>query len=222
MADNLGSVHIIKENEFSDFEEDYEGEIIDMIKFDNHYLIKIKDENISLNNELDTDITQNISIPIASAVTAYARIEMSKYKNNSLLPNLYYTDTDSLYFDNPISYKYIDSKKLGKLKIEGEYYRAIFLSSKLYALDNNEETIIKIRSLSKESIKENNINLEIIELLLEKDYKLKYKQNKWFRNLSEANIQILEQSFSIQINSLKRELIYSNTGKLLSTKAIKL
>ena len=153
MADNLGSVHIIKENEFSDFEEDYEGEIIDMIKFDNHYLIKIKDENISLNNELDTDITQNISIPIASAVTAYARIEMSKYKNNSLLPNLYYTDTDSLYFDNPISYKYIDSKKLGKLKIEGEYYRAIFLSSKLYALDNNEETIIKIRSLSKKSIK---------------------------------------------------------------------
>jgi len=43
--------------------------------------------------------TQNINISTAAAVTAYARILMSLFKNNPLLPNLYYSDTDSAYFD---------------------------------------------------------------------------------------------------------------------------
>jgi|ERR1700688_233747 len=43
----------------------------------------------------------NVNISIAAAVTAYARIHMSQFKNNPSLPNLYYSDTDSLYFDGP-------------------------------------------------------------------------------------------------------------------------
>ena len=43
-----------------------------------------------------------INIAIAAAVTANARIYMSQYKNNPDF-NLYYSDTDSLLIDKPLS-----------------------------------------------------------------------------------------------------------------------
>ena len=43
----------------------------------------------------------NTSIPIAAAITAYARIHMSKFKNLHGY-KLYYTDTDSAFFDKPL------------------------------------------------------------------------------------------------------------------------
>ena len=48
---------------------------------------KSKDVNTLLDNASETH-----NIAIASAITAYARIHMSQFKNNSNLPNLYYTD----------------------------------------------------------------------------------------------------------------------------------
>ena len=43
----------------------------------------------------------NISLPIAAAVTAYARIHMTQFINN---PHyiLYYTDTESIVIDKPL------------------------------------------------------------------------------------------------------------------------
>jgi DNA polymerase elongation subunit (family B) len=61
---------------------------------------------------------------------------MSQFKNCPNLPNLYYTDTDSLYFDGPIPETFISSTELGKLKLEGIYDKAIFLAPKVYALKN--------------------------------------------------------------------------------------
>jgi hypothetical protein len=57
--------------------------------------------------------THNVSIGIASAITAYARIHMSQFKNNPDY-NLYYTDTDSVYIDKPLADNLIDNKVLGK------------------------------------------------------------------------------------------------------------
>ena len=64
----------------------------------------------------------NISISIASSVTAYSRILMAKYKNTNQY-KLHYTDTDSLYlsFDNIIKQKlfeasYVDPLELGYFK----------------------------------------------------------------------------------------------------------
>jgi len=75
----------------------------------------------------------NVNIAIASAVTAYARIHMSQFKNSPLLPNLYYTDTDSAYFDGPLPDYMKDPKRLGALKLEGVYDKALFLAPKVYA-----------------------------------------------------------------------------------------
>jgi len=74
---------------------------------------------------------------------------------------------------------------------------------------------------TKESIKDNNITIDLLENLLHKDYKLTFKQNKWFKSLNNANIQILDQIYTIQTTDSKRELNYSE-GKFINTKALRL
>jgi hypothetical protein len=76
----------------------------------------LKELNIKLNSEYKSypsAATVNSNVAIASAVTAYARIHMSQFKNNPQLPNLYYTDTDSVHFDGPIPDGFISSEELG-------------------------------------------------------------------------------------------------------------
>jgi hypothetical protein len=41
---------------------------------------------------------------------------------------------------------------------------------------------------------------------------------KWFKNLSEGTINILNQSYSIKHNNNKRELLYNENDMLISTK----
>jgi hypothetical protein len=54
------------------------------------------------------------NVAIASAVTAYAQMEMIKYKT---LPgiNVYYSDTDSLFIDKPLPAEMVGDE-LGKMK----------------------------------------------------------------------------------------------------------
>jgi hypothetical protein len=218
MEENFDDIHIIPKKEYSDFEDIYRDDILDFIEFNNHYLVTTK--NSELDSELGTDDIHNISIPIAAAVTAYARIHMSQFKNNPLFPNLYYSDTDSLYFDGPIPIDFVDQSKLGALKLEGIYDKAIFLAPKVYALKNNNEEIIKIKGLSKEAIKNNNITIDILSILLNKDHKLGFNQNKWFKNINQANIQVLEQIYTLQATNSKRELVYDKEDRLIQTKPI--
>src|SRR5438445_540861 len=68
---------------------------------------------------------------------------------------------------------------------------------------------------------ENKINLDILSILLTEDFKLTFNQNKWFRNLMDANIQILEQIYTLKVTNLKRNLVYKN-NKLVGTKPLKI
>ena len=56
-----------------------------------------------------TNISSNVAI--ASFVTAYARIIMSRFLNKSGY-EVFYTDTDSLFTNKPLSPEIIDDKKL--------------------------------------------------------------------------------------------------------------
>jgi len=49
----------------------------------------------------------------------------------------------------------------------------------------------------------------------------KKTQSKWFRNLSEGQINILEQVYTLKVTENKRQLIYKN-NKLIGTKAFKI
>ena len=146
---------------------------------------------------------------------------MSQFKNNILLPNLYYSDTDSLYFDGPLPDSFISNIELGKLKLEGKYDEGVFLAPKVYALKNKEEELIKIKGLTKEAIKNNNITLDSLSTLLNKDHKLAFNQIKWFKNINTANINILEQIYTLKVTGNKRELIYEN-NMLINTVPFKL
>lgn len=75
--------------------------------------------------------------------------------------------------------------------------------------------------MTKESIIKNNITLDSLENLLNKDYNLILNQNKWFRSLGEGNISIIEQTYNLKVTGNKRELIYKD-GKLIGTKPLKI
>lgn len=76
-----------------------------------------KDEDEILMDNLNK---MNISLPIAAAVTAYSRIHMSQFKNNTNY-NIYYTDTDSIVIDKPLDDSMINDKELGLMKLENVY-----------------------------------------------------------------------------------------------------
>jgi hypothetical protein len=94
---------------------------------------------------------KDISLVIAAAITAYARIHMAEIKLDLLgnKGNLYYTDTDSIVTDIALDSKLIGNK-LGQFKLEYEIDKAYFISSKTYCLvlkegsfDGNNELIFK-------------------------------------------------------------------------------
>jgi len=170
---------------------------------------------ININTMLDNaSETHNVSIPIAAAITAYARIHMSQFKNN-IDYNLYYSDTDSIYIDKPLSEDLISETILGKMKLENIITKGIFLSPKVYFLETTDDRIIfKVKGLS------HNIVLtydDFDSLLYKKSFIQKY-QDKWIRNLSEGHISILNQLYTLRVTDNKRELIYNSQNKLITTK----
>jgi DNA polymerase elongation subunit (family B) len=75
---------------------------------------------------------------------------MSQFKNN-LDFNLYYSDTDSIYIDKPLSKSMISSTILGKMKLEYVLDHAIFLAPKVYYLETeNGDVIYKVKGLKHE------------------------------------------------------------------------
>lgn len=157
----------------------------------------------------------NISVGIASAITAYSRIIMSKFKNNCDF-KLFYSDTDSAYVSGNFPEEFI-GKGLGQFKLENTFNDIVFLAPKVYAgitLDNN--LIVKIKGLTR-SIVNNEISLDMIAGLLIKDTTLSFNQVKSYKSLSEGTITLLKQTYELVPTESKRQLIYSE-GTLVGTK----
>jgi len=121
MDDLFTYTEIINKKDYPKYEsmEGVKESIKDIINLDDNYLIELKNPQVKLKTFLNNGSEiHNVNIAIASAVTAYARIHMSQFKNNNSFPNLYYSDTDSVYFDSPLPDSFIDSTILGKMKLE--------------------------------------------------------------------------------------------------------
>lgn len=173
MEDSFIKCAITNEKEIIEFSTNTNQEIINIEQLDKNYLIQIKSKILSF-SDCNYDETHNINIVIASAITAYARINRSQYKNNSNL-KLYYTDNDSIYTNlntyqmNNLFPKIINFSELGKLKLETISNKAIFISPKVYylkTLDNHE--IMKIKGVTKM----NNLSETDFDNLLFKDIKI--------------------------------------------------
>src|SRR6267142_1731253 len=105
-----------------------------------------KDINTLLDGHKES---HNVSIAISSAITAYARIHMTQFKNN---PDfiLYYSDTDSIYIDKPLPPEMVDSKSLGKMKLENVEGKVIYkvkgLSHKIDLTKQDFESLLNKKS----------------------------------------------------------------------------
>ena len=116
---------------------------------------------------------QKISIGIASAVTAYGRIVLSKFKNNPKI-NLFYTDNDSIFIDSELSNNLVNNQ-IGKFKEEYTFLKAVFLGPKIYAgITNDNKYICKIKGYKNPSA----VSFENMESLLNENKKLELKHTK--------------------------------------------
>jgi hypothetical protein len=222
MDDSFSEWNIIDKNLLDSFIDNKTIDILDIIDLDNKIMIQYKSsENIN------SDGDHNINIAIASAITSYSRIHMSQFKNH---PNykLFYTDTDSIYINKPLDDSYVSSNELGKLKLEAVANKAIFLSSKVYALQTDNQFISKVKGLhTKKELKIINNSIEIVDnsipmkdfdQLLYKNSSLKMNQEKWYKSLENSRITVKNQIYTLSVTSNKRQLIYDN-NKLINTKA---
>ena len=214
MDDNFINVDLIHKDYFQDFENKFFDNIINIENFDDYKLVQYKFKEIIENQES----THNISIAIAAAITAYSRIHMTFFKNNPNI-NLYYSDTDSAYVDSPLPDELVDNKTLGKVKLENICKKAIFLAPKVYCLlTENNKFIYKVKGLKHEV----NMTFKEFKSLLNKEKFIKKAQTKWMRNLSDANINLIEQVYTLKVTENKRVLIFNSKGLLVGTKAYKI
>lgn len=115
--------------------DDYKDELIDKN-------FKMTNDYISFRTEEEYNGKTQFPI-IASYITAMARMKMYKYL---LSEEVIYTDTDSIITKNSL---FIDSKKLGEMKLEGFFEEGYFYKPKFYMLKNNDYSEIKIKGVKR-------------------------------------------------------------------------
>src|SRR6202789_1889380 len=170
MDDNFIEVNVIHKDYYLDFQNKFLNNILDCQDLGDYKMVSYRNNEV----EISEDSTHNVSIVIASAITAYARVHMSIFKNNPRI-NLYYSDTDSIYIDKPLPPEFISSTILGKLKLENVCSDAIFLAPKVYCLNTiDNDLIYKVKGLKHEV----ELTMKDFAQLLYKDAFIKKSQTK--------------------------------------------
>lgn len=223
MDDRFKTSILINKEDYPNFEKVNYGRILDITTLDNSLLIEIEsdDTNTMLDNGSET---HNVNVSIASAITAYARIVMSQFKNNPKL-KLFYTDTDSIHTNlsptemNELYPGIIDNKSLGKLKIENIVTKAFYIAPKVYYLKTiDNKIIIKVKGLNKTD----SLSEEDFQQLLIKNNSIIKSQDKMYKSFEDSTIIIKNQLYTIQQTDNKRQLIYNSSNQLIASKAYKI
>jgi hypothetical protein len=193
----------------------YKNDIVDLIVLENYTMIILNDiADISFDHKLEIYHGTEINVGISSAITSYARIHMSKFKNNSLF-KVYYSDTDSVVTNTPLP-EYMVGNKLGQVKLEYVIKKAVFLAPKVYALITEDgQEIIKVKGLKHDIISK--LHFSDLEALLIKDSSREFTQEKWFKSIINSEITTSDTIYTLKNTSNKRLQIYEN-GIFVNTK----
>ena len=198
---------VIAEDQLHEFSSKFT--VLDFKDFgDGKLLISYVDK--SSNSEVNSN-NKNISVAIASAITAYSRVKMTLLKNNPDFP-IYYYDTDSYATDRPLPDNII-GKEIGQFKVENILQDAVFAAPKLYGgitVEGNEFTKVKGYK--------NKVAFADLKKLLNKDELLKLNHEKWYKSIHHSNITIMNQVYNLTLTENKRQLIYDDKGTLVATK----
>lgn len=183
-----------------------------MIKINNDFSTLLLETNINhdlllgLNSILKTNINNNYhfvksNVAIASAITAYARIHMMKFK---LDDGCVYTDTDSIFTTNKLSDEYL-GKEIGLFKdeLKGNIIQeAYFLGIKQYGYwfyDNNNNNKIIEKSVFA-GIERNSITFKDIINIFKGETLYREVPVRFFKSLSNLNISIKSFKVSLKFN----------------------
>jgi len=153
------------------------------------------------------DVKSNVAI--AAAVTAYARIHMSQFKNNPLI-DLYYTDTDSIIVGQELPTLLI-GKELGLMKDELEgltIKQAYFLGIKQYGywyLDKNGQ---RIENSVFAGVSRNSLSFQEVKDVFFGKTIVKTVKSRFFRSSSSLNITIKD--INISVNFKPNKVLLNN------------
>ena len=185
-----------------------------------------------LNQKSYVDIENNhsfddVAVSISAAVTAYARIYMSKIKLEILEKGgeIYYSDTDSIVTNTELSSNLV-GKELGKFKVEYQIKKAYFISSKTYCLvlkdefvtDENKGVIIKSKGVFDNSLKLKDflkmyLNHEDVKAL-KSDTNTNYREG--YVNIGTKEVTLKYDAYT------KRTRIFNQKGRWINTKPIQI
>ena len=199
---------------------DYNQALINDIKYAKHSNISERQYNA-------------VSIAIASAVTAYARIYMQKVKLNILKNggSLFYTDTDSIITDIELDKSNV-GPDIGQFKLVDKIKEGYFITSKTYGFLNLEGRInIIAKGLNDKNLEPNKSNIS------EKDKNL-FKYDDLIKLYNEDNVETIRKISHKNYSSgfvtiddkspitlygdsyLKRVKLYDNNNLWINTKPI--
>ena len=152
------------------------------------------------------------SVHIASAITAYARINLNKYKEHifKMGGKVYYCDTDSLVTD----LKLLTSMRLGKLKLEYRICEGFFIAPKSYLLilKNFEGEVIKFKGPNSDFFKNFRNNRKVRDIFIEAlavngDNTLP----PYYYYLSSLNKEFKNLTLTAKIRSVKTEINFTKS-----------
>ena len=205
-------IEILANKDYNKYLDKFNTSITDIIHLENHVVLITNTNEFNPNTDtpftdLDVSHKMDVNVAIASAITAYARIKMSYFKNNPAF-KLYYSDTDSAVIDSPLP-DFMVGPALGQMKLEHVINKAVFLAPKVYGLiTTTGDEIIKVKGLTKDVIK--NINISDLEDLLREDSTKSLSQSKTYKSLYDANIEVKNTIYTLKATSNKRQNIYVN------------
>lgn len=158
-------------------------------------------------DDIDEDFsnTPNVNVSIAAAITAYGRIVMSNYKNRDDF-NLFYSDTDCIDIDKPLDENLV-GKEIGKMKLVDIYTNMSYAAPKVYwgFSHNKNKEISKIKGS-----KIKNIPIAEIKKVLYKDEKYNIYQDKWYKDVTNRKIDVVNEKYTLMVTGNKRKIIYND------------
>jgi hypothetical protein len=159
---------------------------------------------------------RNIAVQISSAITAYGRVEIHKYKTLEKNP-CFYSDTDSVFLQKPLP-DYLIGSKLGQMKFEGFIKKAVFLSSKVYYyVDAQDNIVIKYAGLTQSNTKKQKKEIKDFldkKLFIENKYlELQLKQGNSLKSYQANYSGSRTQVYKVISKNKKKEIlkwVYTN------------
>lgn len=189
-----------------------------LIKDNYKYMAFSKDKLKKIKNEINkidkkVDVTMS-AVHIASAVASYARIELINHMNEHLKNGgkIYYYDTDSIHTDISLKENLINSKEIGKFKLECKIKEGYYLSPKIYGIKTDKgDEILKFKGIPKKEIERLSFEWYRDQYMNNKTYEIEIEKPV-LKRLKELKVIKIDSKYRTEFKTKKYKKIYNEEG----------